>query len=222
MGLTVDIATAGEEALEAAGRTHYGAILLDLQLPDMNGTQVLRRLREGVGMSDECPVVITTAGATDAEHRRCHELGAERVLTKPVDAHELRTILAQWLQLETSATAGDKTPTDPEMINIYLRESDHRMISIRKAPMDEEGRLRIAREAHTLVSTSHYMRDTALPLVARRVEGLARDGETKALEAAIRDLILAYGKLRKRLRDQLAASEMREQETLKPAAESGD
>jgi len=222
MGLTVDIAVTGEEALEAAGRTHYGVILLDLQLPDMNGTQVLRRLREGVGMSDACPVVITTAGATDAEHAQCRELGANRILTKPVDARELREVLSEWLDLDTAAPVGGRASVDPEMIDIFLRESDRRMMAIRKAPTDDQGRLRIAREAHTLVSTSHYMGDTEIPLAARRVEALARDGEAEALETAVKDLILAYGKLRKRLRDQLAASGTQEPEPLKPAAEGED
>ena len=217
MGLTVDIALNGQEALEAAGRTHYGVILLDLQLPDMNGTQVLRRLRGGVGMSDECPVVVTTAGATDAEHRQCRELGASRILTKPVDSHELRTVLAQWLDLKTPATGGEQRHADPEMIDIFLRESDHRMIAIRKAPADEQGRLRIAREAHTLVSTSHYVGDTATALAARHLEGLARNGEAMELEAAVKNLILTYGTLRKRLREELAALQARTQDESTPS-----
>ncbi len=212
LGLAADVAVTGEEALEAAGRTRYGCILLDLQLPDMSGTQVLRRLRESAGSSEKLPVVITTAGATDAEHRQCRELGANRILTKPIDSYELRTVLAQWLDLEPAATGdhgqaeGDAGPAaaDPALVAVFLRESDRRMTGIRGAPRDEEGLRQIVREAHTLGSTSRYVGDTETARAAKRVEGLAREGASQDLEPAIKDLFLAYGKLRKRLRGQVA------------------
>ena len=215
MGLAVDVALTGEEALEAAGRTRYGTILLDLQLPDMNGTQVLRRLRENIGTSEELPVLITTAGATDAEHKRCRELGANRILTKPIDTYELRSVLTEWLELEAAASGGkvaqdprDAEPQalDPELIGIFLRESDARVSAIREASPSGQGRLQIARDAHTLASTSRYMGDTATSLAAKRVEGLARDGDTGNLPPAIEELARAYAALRKRLHDVLAAS----------------
>ena len=213
LGLVVDVALSGEEALQAAGRTRYGVILLDLQLPDMSGTQVLRRLRATGGSREELPVIILTAGATDAEHRQCRELGANRILTKPVDAHELRSTLAEWLPPEIMASAGRnrqtdeqerQQPLDRELIEIFLRESDSRIAAIRNASTSQHDRLRIARDAHTLSSTSQYVGDTATSLAAKRVEGLARDGEMKNLGAAIKELLLSYHDLQERLHKKLA------------------
>lgn len=215
MGLSVDIAVTGSETLEAAGRRRYGVILLDLQLPDMNGTQVLRWLRGNVGTQEQCPVVIMTAGATEAEHKRCRELGANHILTKPVDNYQLRTVLAQWLDIPVPAgpalrnTAGTKTVqvlTDTKMIEIFLAESDRRMKIIRRASTDTEGRDQIAREAHTLVSTSRYVGGDAAALAAARVQAQARNGTEGDLRKAVRELVLACEELRERLQALLARS----------------
>ena len=215
LGLVVDVALNGEEALQAAGRTRYGVILLDLQLPDMSGTQVLRRLRASVGTREELPVIILTAGATDAELRQCRELGANRILTKPVDTHELHSVLAEWLPPGIMAGAGKNRNAeeqehpqalDPELIEIFLRESDSRIAAIRSASTSQHDRLQIARDAHTLSSTSQYVGDTATSLAAKRVEGLARDGEMKNLGPAINELVASYNKLHERLRKESAGS----------------
>lgn len=211
MGITADVAMTGAEAIKAAVRTRYGAILLDLQLPDMSGTQVLRRLRENIGSAEDLPVIITTAGATDAEHKQCRELGANRILTKPVDPQELRSVLARWIAFDPEPDAADEEsdagspPIDPELAKIFLSESDRRLVGIRNASRNMAGRQQIASEAHTLKSTSRYAGDAATALAAEQVESLARDGDANELEAAIKALFVAYGKLRKRLRDNLTA-----------------
>lgn len=212
LGLVADVALNGEEALEAAGRARYGVILLDLQLPDMSGTQVLRRLRANVGSKDELPVIITTAGATDAEHRQCRELGANRILTKPIDIHELRSVLSEWLDPEALKDTGKDRRNrdnpqlpDRELVEVFLRESDQRMDAIRNAPGNQHERLQIARDAHTLSSTSQYVGDTATSVAAKRVESLARSGEMKNLGPAVKELVLAYDNLRKRLEASLAS-----------------
>lgn len=216
IGVTADVAMTGAEAIEAAARTPYGVVLLDLQLPDMSGTQVLRRLRERAGTAEELPVVITTAGATDAEHKQCRELGANRIMTKPIDTRELRSVLARWVALDPEAPAAEGSPEekaagsqaiDPELARIFLGESDRRIVGIRNAPRDAAGTQRIANEAHSLRSTSHYVGDAATSLAAEQVERLARDGAASdELDAAVKALFAAYGKLRKRLRESLRAA----------------
>ena len=215
MGLSVDIAVTGAETLEAAGHRHYGAILLDLQLPDMNGTQVLRRLRENADTYGACPVIVMTAGATEAEHRQCRELGANHILTKPVDDYQLRTVLSQWLEVpapagpparnDTGTTPGP-APADKKMVEIFLNESERRMKVIRSASADADGRAQIAREAHTLVSTSRYVGGDAMALASARVEAQARNGTDANLREAIAELSAACDNLRERLKALLATS----------------
>lgn len=214
LGLTVDLAPNGAEALEAAGRTSYGAILLDLHLPDMSGAQVLQRLREREADGSRVPVVIMTAATTAAEQTRCRALGADAIVTKPASGDVLRSTLDPWLELqpapqdaagEAGFQAASPHRADPEMVRIFLRESDQRMIAIRGAGIEEEGRRVIARNAHTLCSTSRYFGDPHTVHTAGRVEALAPDATAFELQSAIEALYQAYGRLRRRLRSEIHA-----------------
>jgi len=85
--------TAGEPALkyllgsDGTGNDHRGAamlILLDLNLPDMQGTEILRRVRESAGMK-LAPVVVLTTTDDEKEIQNCYALGCNVYITKPVD-----------------------------------------------------------------------------------------------------------------------------------------
>lgn len=82
----------GGVALETARALQPGLVLLDLNLPDLPGEVVLRRLREDPGTKD-IPVVILSADATIAQIDRMIDLGAESYLTKPIDVGTLLSIL---------------------------------------------------------------------------------------------------------------------------------
>jgi CheY-like chemotaxis protein len=87
----VDRVSSGEAALEAARRTRYDLILMDLQMPGMDGFQTMKRLRNLPGYS-EVPAIALTAHSTDEYRARCRQLGMQAFLTKPV---ELERLLAE-------------------------------------------------------------------------------------------------------------------------------
>jgi CheY-like chemotaxis protein len=78
--------------LDLAGEHHPDLILLDLDLPDMPGQEVLRRLRADPGTA-QVPIVILSADARPALITRLLEDGARAYLTKPLDIKELLTLL---------------------------------------------------------------------------------------------------------------------------------
>lgn len=85
-GLVVDSTDLGEDGLEIGRRYDYDVILLDLMLPDINGHEVLRRLR----ISKVRTPVIVLSGIRDIDHRlECLSMGADDYLTKPFDQREL-------------------------------------------------------------------------------------------------------------------------------------
>lgn len=83
-GLNVDLCASGGEALAAVEALHPDLILLDVMMPDMDGTETFRRLRDKPDLA-ETPIVFMTARAQDHEVRQYHELGAAGVITKPFD-----------------------------------------------------------------------------------------------------------------------------------------
>jgi DNA-binding response OmpR family regulator len=82
----VDTATDGNHAIELAASYPYDLVILDLMLPGMNGTEVLRRIREG---NEHVPVLILTARDALGDKVKHFELGADDYLTKPFAFAEL-------------------------------------------------------------------------------------------------------------------------------------
>lgn len=86
-------ASTGADGLARARAGHFDAILLDIHLPDLEGADVLARLREE-SATREVAIIVLSADATSAQVERMHALGATSYLVKPVDVAELATLLA--------------------------------------------------------------------------------------------------------------------------------
>jgi two-component system KDP operon response regulator KdpE len=85
-GYTVSTAASGGSALDLAALEHPDVIVLDLGLPDVDGFQVIRRLRE---RGDDTPIVVLSARAATQEKVTAFDLGANDYVTKPFDMNEL-------------------------------------------------------------------------------------------------------------------------------------
>lgn len=84
--MQVDVAGNGREALEMASRKHYDIILMDMQMPVMDGYQASEQLRTN---GYRRPIIALTAHAMESEHRRIIEVGCDLHLTKPLDSRLL-------------------------------------------------------------------------------------------------------------------------------------
>lgn len=91
-GFDVAEAPTGTAALEAMRAGTFGAVVLDLRLPDVHGLEVLRDMKRSPD-TRATPVVVLTAAGTSVERERAFEEGCERFLTKPPNLHELVAIL---------------------------------------------------------------------------------------------------------------------------------
>jgi PAS domain S-box-containing protein len=87
-GFAVVEATSGELALEKAARERPDIILLDIQMPGIDGFEVLRKLREDPGLKD-IPVIVMTALAMKGDEERCRLAGADDYISKPVNLKEM-------------------------------------------------------------------------------------------------------------------------------------
>jgi CheY-like chemotaxis protein len=84
-GYEVTVVSNGVEAVAAATREHYEAIIMDLQMPQMDGCEAIRRIRGEPGQA-EVAVVALTADVTDMARDACRAAGADVILAKPADA----------------------------------------------------------------------------------------------------------------------------------------
>ncbi|CAN5556295.1 hypothetical protein BH09PSE5_BH09PSE5_44350 [soil metagenome] len=102
-GLKVDMADTGRIALEMAQRGGYDLILMDMQMPDMDGLQATRAIRAIAGLAT-VPIVAMTANAFVGDRAACLAAGMDDHISKPVSPRELYKTLAHWLSTERRVT----------------------------------------------------------------------------------------------------------------------
>jgi CheY-like chemotaxis protein len=95
----VDCVASGREAVEAAGRRHYDLILMDLQMPDINGFEAATKIRRMKGYQD-VPILALTASCSDQVKEQCRAIGMKAFLSKPIDANELWSAVSRYLGRE--------------------------------------------------------------------------------------------------------------------------
>jgi signal transduction histidine kinase/DNA-binding response OmpR family regulator len=98
-GITVDVASTGHQALEKlmlAGPDGYGLVLMDLEMPQLDGHETTIELRKD-SRFDHVPVIAMTAHALAEIRERCLREGMQDYITKPVDPEKLYSTLARWL-----------------------------------------------------------------------------------------------------------------------------
>jgi signal transduction histidine kinase/CheY-like chemotaxis protein len=96
-GIEADVVASGIEALDALLGVSYDLVLMDCQMPLMDGYEATRRIRERERGSRRLPVVAMTANAMVGDRERCLESGMDDHIPKPVRVEELQRALARWL-----------------------------------------------------------------------------------------------------------------------------
>jgi two-component system, sensor histidine kinase and response regulator len=104
LGMRVDVASNGREGAAMACSGRYDLVLMDIQMPEMDGFEATRRIRAEAAFS-RLPIVAMTAHAMTGDYERSLEAGMFDHLTKPVDLNRLRDVLLRWIK-------PGKRPTD--------------------------------------------------------------------------------------------------------------
>ena len=97
VGLSVDIAADGRKALELARQNRYDLILMDMQMPNLNGVGATQSIR-AASLNRETPILAMTANAFDEDRQTCLAAGMNDHIAKPVDPDRLYETLLKWLQ----------------------------------------------------------------------------------------------------------------------------
>ena len=100
LGMSADIASDGDQALEAFQSTRFDIVLMDCHMPGRNGydaTREIRRLERESSSEDEIPVIAVTADLMQSNRQRCLDAGMNDYLAKPFTEQQLRAVMRRWL-----------------------------------------------------------------------------------------------------------------------------
>jgi len=105
-GLHVTIAQNGMEAVDWVKRANFDVVLMDMQMPEMDGLQATRAMRQLPHAAD-LPIIAMTAAAMDEDRQECLAAGMNAHVSKPIDPKELVRVLLAWVPHGERAAAGE-------------------------------------------------------------------------------------------------------------------
>jgi two-component system sensor histidine kinase/response regulator len=97
LGYRADVAGNGTEALHALDRVPYDAVLMDCQMPEMDGYEATREIRKAEQNGRHVPIIAMTASAMAGDRERCLAAGMDDYISKPVKLHIVAAVLERWL-----------------------------------------------------------------------------------------------------------------------------
>jgi CheY-like chemotaxis protein len=89
----VDEASNGQEALDRSASNHYDLMITDINMPGMDGYELVQHVRAGIGCNASMPIVALSGCVTDSERQHAHEVGVNAYLAKPLDFDELAGVI---------------------------------------------------------------------------------------------------------------------------------
>jgi two-component system sensor histidine kinase/response regulator len=210
MGHTVAIAEDGCVALEALERERFDLVLMDVQMPRMDGLTATRKIRSDEETTHRhTPIIAMTAHAMRGDRERCLEAGTDEYVSKPINSQRLEEAIVKVIRPTTDAVGNHRqianepvmpaTPTAwnmedtlerlggdqalfDEVMGIFLRDVPQHLTALQQALAggDAKG---VDENAHTLKGELGYLGIAELTARIREIEGLGKTSDLKSAEA---------------------------------------
>ena len=230
LGCKPDIVENGADAVKAVEEGRYDLILMDCQMPVMDGLKATEYIRSWELLEDQppTPIVALTANAFEADRERCLAAGMNDYLSKPFDMEQLRRMLCRWLQLaSTSDTQAHRPEDDPNTLHGVLDQSHLQSIGAKQPGRPDllqriitiyletapgqvaELRVAIGRQdletagniAHSLKSSSANVGAAGLADLCRRLEDAARSNFSDETQTIFNELAAEFRSVEAALKD---------------------
>jgi signal transduction histidine kinase/CheY-like chemotaxis protein/HPt (histidine-containing phosphotransfer) domain-containing protein len=209
-GYSVDSVPDGRRAIEAAGSSRFDLILMDVQMPDIDGFQATVEIRRKETPGTRVPIVAMTASAMRGDRDRCLAIGMDDHVAKPIDLQAFLTTVARWIGDRSADPPLFATPGKHEARTLDMAVLDKleammpraRFVDLTVAYLDglqdrlarirlfaEAGDLAsIAREGHDLQSTAGSFGAKRLQRLGERLEQRCRSGDGRRVAALVKEI----------------------------------
>ncbi len=233
LGYGADVAADGREALVAVSSSSYDLVLMDCQMPEMDGLEATRRIRGTEAEGHHLAIVAMTANAIQGDRERCVAAGMDDYLSKPVDPARLRATLERWLpkgqavmpEADPPGTAPSTAEVPSEKWPVFDRKAllertmgkpglarSLREIFLKDISIQLEGLAlslslgdlsKVIASAHRIKGAAANMGGLAAAEVAARMEAAGRAGDSSVLAVAMAELRTRLAELQEALEKEL-------------------
>ncbi len=207
MGYRADSVVDGKEALKSLAEIPYDLVLMDIQMPEMDGyeaTSLIRSENSNVKNHD-IPIIAMTANAMKGDREKCLAAGMDDYISKPINPEELAATLGKWLSgnglplkdfkkikggnyynyIFNRATLLDRVGGDEEflieLVKLFLQEAPKLLVSIKSA-IENDDRILLHRSAHTLKGSSANISAKELQKISMELEKLSKEGDMASIK----------------------------------------
>jgi two-component system, sensor histidine kinase and response regulator len=233
-GFRVDVAANGLEAVEAVSRRPYAAVLMDCQMPQMDGYEATMAIRELDSAARQIPIIAMTAQAMQGDRERCIAAGMDDYVSKPIAPETLDEALARWIVSLPPAEEENPVPGEvlgdhdnvldrntlddlralqeegepdllAELIELFLRDTSPRLAAIDQA-LAEGDPGKVAQVAHSLKGSCGNLGAKQMSELCARLEAIAQPGDLAQARELFLHLQREYARVQEALSQELSGS----------------
>ncbi len=201
LGYKADLVSDGIEAIKALKASHYDLVLLDCEMPKMDGYEAARRIRSGEAGSSNVrvPLLAVTANALSGAREKCLAAGMSDYLAKPIEPPQLKELLDRWFEAPPGGTASifdadallDRLMGDRDFAGIviagFLEDVPQQLVAL-KAHIVQGDAPAAHRQAHTLKGAAATVSALAVRASAADIEQFCSVGDLRRAAALMPSL----------------------------------
>jgi CheY-like chemotaxis protein/HPt (histidine-containing phosphotransfer) domain-containing protein len=222
LGYRADVVANGIEAVAAAGRVPYAAILMDCQMPEMDGYEAAQEIRRREGSARHTPIIALTADILKEARAKCLSAGMDDYVTKPLKPEQLAAALARWLPSKSRTGAADPQPAGAidrqvldghaldglrkveragapglvkKVTDLFLEDTPRQLTDLRDLAQRGDC-ARLAKLAHALRGSAANLGAHEMVRVCGELEAFGQEGDISIVPSLVADLESQFNSVR--------------------------